>query len=153
MSVLKILNFTADSSLLNKFKNQQSAQQIAQEAAQQTASQIQQTNPLPQTSQPEQQEQKPENKNNHIKRIGIGVGAALALITLGISGRRGYLGKGIQKFLGGAEKKSKNITDDVITHSETRSSKPGSSNIPEAELVKFRNSLTEQFRILRSRCE
>ena len=27
MSVLKILNFTADSSLLNKFKNQQSAQQ------------------------------------------------------------------------------------------------------------------------------
>lgn len=145
MSVLKILNFTADSSLLNKFKNQQSAQQIAQEAAQQTASQIQQTNPLQQTSQSEQQEQTPENKNNHITRnISIGVGAALALITLGVTGRKGYLGKGIQKFLGGAEKKSKNITDDVITHSETRSSKPGSSNIPEAELVKFRNNINAQ---------
>ena len=34
MTVLKILNFTADPTILNKFKNNQGMQQIAQEAAQ-----------------------------------------------------------------------------------------------------------------------
>lgn len=44
--------------------------------------------------------------NNNQKAL-IGVGAALALATLGVLGHKGYLGEGIQKALGGAAKAAK----------------------------------------------
>lgn len=45
------------------------------------------------------------DNNNH--KTLIGVGAALALVTLGVLGHKGYLGEGIQKALGGAKKAAK----------------------------------------------
>lgn len=61
----------------------------------------------------EKQPEKPQVNNDieqptdNNKKALIGVGAALALITLGVLGHKGYLGEGIQKALGGAKKAAK----------------------------------------------
>lgn len=111
MTVLKLLNFTSEPALLNKFKNNQSMQQIAQEAAQQTSSGLTQSNPL---QEPVKQDSQSEKSENHtVRNWSIGLGAAAVLISLGILGRGGHLGKGLQKFLGGAEKKSGEVADEM----------------------------------------
>lgn len=55
-----------------------------------------------------------EEKPDHtVRNWSIGLGAAAALISLGVAGRKGYLGNGLQKLLGGAKKESSHIADDA----------------------------------------
>ena len=52
----------------------------------------------------------PQEKSDHkVRNWSIGLGAAATLISLGVLGRKGHLGEGIQKLLGGAAKKSGNV--------------------------------------------
>lgn len=48
-----------------------------------------------------------------VRNWSIGLGAAATLISLGVAGRKGYLGDGLQKFLGGAEKEASHVVDDI----------------------------------------
>ena len=45
-----------------------------------------------------------ENKNNKVRNWSIGLSAAAVLVGLGVAGRKGKLGKNIQKMLGGIKK-------------------------------------------------
>lgn len=49
-------------------------------------------------------------ENNNNKKLVYGIGGVVALIALGILGHKGYLGEGIQKFLGGAKKAAETET-------------------------------------------
>lgn len=51
-----------------------------------------------------------EEKSNAAKYM-IGATALAAVIGLGIAGRRGHLGEGIQKLLGGAKKSADDIAE------------------------------------------
>lgn len=64
------------------------------------------TQPKLQHSSPNPPAQMAEDNNNNPKVL-IGVGAALALVTLGVLGYKGHLGEGVQKALGGAKKATK----------------------------------------------
>ncbi len=52
-------------------------------------------------------------KNNQVRNWSIGLGSAAVLIGLGVLGRRGRLGEGIQKFLGGVKKKTPEVIEAV----------------------------------------
>ena len=55
-----------------------------------------------------------EKPNHKVRNWAIGIGSTVAAVVgLGLLGRGGHLGKGIQKFLGGAEKDAGKIVDDV----------------------------------------
>lgn len=55
-----------------------------------------------------------EEKPDHtVRNWSIGLGAAATLISLGVAGRKGYLGNGLQKLLGGAKKETSHIADDA----------------------------------------
>lgn len=57
--------------------------------------------------------------NHKARNWAIGIGTTVAtLIGLGVAGRHGYLGKGIQKFLGGAEKDAGKLADDLTGAAE-----------------------------------
>ena len=86
-----------------------------------------------------------EEKPNHtVRNWSIGLGAAATLIGLGVAGRKGHLGKGLQKLLGGAEKESGKLADDAacsvghtkpvteaVTETASRETKPASETIAE----------------------
>ena len=57
-----------------------------------------------------------EKPNHKVRNWAIGIGSAVVLIGLTIAGRAGKLGKGIQKFLGGAKKE----VEEVAGHSKPR---------------------------------
>ena len=68
----------------------------------------------------------------------VGIGAAIAtgitLITFAILGRKGHLGEGIQKFLGGKAKKAAQEMGEH-THTPNRPAKPKSNVKPEPEQI------------------
>lgn len=76
--------------------------------------------PVPQQPQETQQQSKvsfkanpiDEEKSNATKYM-IGATAIAGLVALGIAGYKGYLGKGIQKFLGGVDKATKNTAENL----------------------------------------
>ncbi len=114
MGLTKIINFTADTTLLNKFKNQQGFKTITQEVVQQTASEISETQ-VKKESETLQPETSSTEQNNHhkVRNWSIGLGSAAVLISLGVLGRNGYLGKGMQKFLGGIKKNANEFADEL----------------------------------------
>ena len=57
-----------------------------------------------------------EKPNHKVRNWTIGIGSAAALVWLFFAGRAGKLGKGIQKFLGGAKKE----VEEVAGHSKPR---------------------------------
>lgn len=63
----------------------------------------------------EHQEVKPAkseaSKGNQVRNWSIGLGSAAVLIGLGVLGRRGNLGEGVQKFLGGVKKKAPEVIE------------------------------------------
>lgn len=57
-----------------------------------------------------------EKPNHNVRNWAIGIGSGVAaLIGLGVAGRKGHLGQGIQKFLGGAEKDAGKLGDDIVS--------------------------------------
>ena len=55
-----------------------------------------------------------EKPNHKVRNWAIGIGSTVAAVVgLGLLGRGGHLGKGIQKFLGGVEKDAGKMVDDV----------------------------------------
>ena len=58
----------------------------------------------------------PKKSSNKVRNWAIGIGSAATLVGLFFAGRAGKLGKGIQKFLGGAKKE----VEEVAGHSKPR---------------------------------
>lgn len=52
-------------------------------------------------------------EDHTVRNWSIGLGAAATLISLGVAGRKGYLGNGLQKLLGGVKKETSHIADDA----------------------------------------
>jgi len=102
MTVSKI-NFTAENNLLGNMYNKVSTQQKATTTA---VTAIQ-----PQEEQTAATEQAP--KSHKLRNWSIGMGSAATLIALGVLGRKGYLGEGVQKLLGGIKKNASDIADDL----------------------------------------
>lgn len=80
-----------------------------------------------------------EEKPNHtVRNWSIGLGAAATLIALGVAGRNGHLGKGLQKLLGGAEKDSGKMADELAsgvgTHTSGSTHAPSGSPKPETPI-------------------
>ncbi len=78
-----------------------------------------------------------EEKNNAAKYM-IGATALASIVALGVAGYKGKLGKGIQKFLGGAEKTAEkelaettNIGSQVVTGSEKADLGTNVNKLPE----------------------
>lgn len=90
MLVSKI-NFTSESNLLNKINK-------------------------PVELKPQATEPKMQSKDNKVRNLSIGLGSAAILLSLGVLGRSGKLGKGMQKFLGGVKK----TVPEVIETAETK---------------------------------
>ena len=67
------------------------------------------------TTTPETETEKPDHT---VRNWSIGLGAAAVLIGLGVAGRKGHLGKGLQKLLGG---KSANTAEHVAGDAATAS--------------------------------
>ena len=103
------------------------------------------TNPTPQDkpvevdSKTEQTLTEDNNNNNHkVRNWSIGLGSAAVLLGLGFAGRKGKLGKGIQKMLGGL-KEIKGATKDInIAEINAKLDR----SIPELseDLFKFKNT-------------
>lgn len=94
MGISKI-SFNGETSLLNKMYNKAS------------------------TSVQQQQEVQQTNKSNHAKRNWvIGLSSAATLISLGVLGRRGYLGERIQRITGGVKKHTSDIAEEAQTKLE-----------------------------------
>lgn len=147
MSISKIVNFTSDTSLLNKIKNQPVTQQVTQEAIQQTVPQIKSSGPG-QTEAVSQEENHNEasSKSHKVRNWSIGLGSAAVLISLGVLGRRGKLGKGIQALLGGAERKAGATGENISGGLDDISHKPKTDteinpDIPRPNYIKINDSL------------
>ncbi len=93
MAISKI-NFTGETPLLNKMLNNTVTQ------------------PAPAEVSP------PEKKSNVKKNLTVGLSSATILISLGVLGYKGYLGKGIQKLTGGIKKHSSDIAEETQTKLE-----------------------------------
>ncbi len=69
--------------------------------------------------------------DNTVRNWSVGLGAAAVLIGLGVAGRKGKLGDGFQKLLGGVKKDSKNLADDAAeTVTGGSKLKPGAAKEP-----------------------
>ncbi len=123
MSISKI-NFMAESNYLSQIYNKTAEKsQAAAPAA------------TPETkTEPETLQTNEQQKNNKVRNWSIGLSSAAVLIGLGVLGRRGHLGEGVQKLLGGAkknasdleqeiERKLNSIEDDIETNAENTASR------------------------------
>lgn len=117
MTISKI-NFTADSALLNKYNSSTQTNPATQVDSTNTTSADEKVQA--ENTQPETQAQ--ENSTSNKKKWVIGLSAATVLTALGVlAGRKGYLGEGAQKLLGGVKKETGNLNqkaDDLLNDIE-----------------------------------
>ncbi len=103
MAVQRV-NFTSDNLLLNNMKtiSQQPVQMVpASKVESEANSELSAVEDV-------------SAKNHKVRNWTIGLSAAAVLTALGVlSGRKGYLGEGVQKFLGGMKNKAGELTDDI----------------------------------------
>ncbi|MBR1424934.1 hypothetical protein IJ579_05175 [bacterium] len=71
---------------------------------------------------------KTSTERNYLKKWSIGLGAAATLIALGVVGRKGYLGNGVQKLLKGTKKEAQNLSENLT---ETIAHQQKAQNIDE----------------------
>ncbi len=100
MSISKI-SFTAENSLLNKMYNN-----VSQQAPVTTTP----------TNVTEETAEKP--KSHKVRNWSIGLSSAAVLISIGVLGRKGKLGEGVQKFLGGVKKNTSDLAEELETKGE-----------------------------------
>lgn len=106
MSISRI-NFTAKNNLLNEMQNRTVAAQNAVTPPKIQEEQVRET-----------AQENATEKNHKVRNWSIGLGSAAVLISLGVLGRRGKLGEGIQKFLGGVKKNTSDIAEELETKAE-----------------------------------
>ncbi len=105
MSISKI-NFTADNALLNKYNSSTQTNPTTQVDSTNATSADEKVQA--ESAQPETQAQ--ENSTSNKKKWVVGLSAATVLTALGVlAGRKGYLGEGAQKLLGGVKKETGNL--------------------------------------------
>lgn len=110
MSIPKI-SFTSENKLLNSMYNKVQASAPNPAPVEAKVEQKAEQN----LSQNQEKEQIPEKNNNKVRNWTIGLSSAAVLTALGVvAGRRGYLGEGVQRFLGAAKKE----TTELLSKSE-----------------------------------
>lgn len=145
MTISKI-SFMAESALLNKYNTKTQTNPAAHvdsaktESGATTPANDEQVQAEAANNKSTPQESGSSNKKAWV----IGLSAAAVLTALGVfAGRKGYLGEGVQKFLGGIKKESGNLNhkpDDLLNDIELPTGNNGSSN-PNITIIEPENAV------------
>lgn len=145
MTISKI-SFMAESALLNKYntKTQTNPAAHVDSAKTESGATTPANNEQVQAEVANNKSTPQESGSSNKKAWVIGLSAAAVLTALGVfAGRKGYLGEGVQKFLGGIKKESGNLnhkSDDLLNDIELPTGNNGSSN-PNITIIEPENAV------------